>query len=398
MKKENIKDAKRSLITTSPFIGSFLFGISIEIDNTDKNPTACTDGKTIWFNESFIEPLTYQELITLIAHEVCHIAFAHHFRLRGKDANLWNVSTDYAINILLKSMGFTPLKDWLLNNEYKGLSAENIYSLLKDQSKEEQEQKKKQSNKSGGSFKEGKDQNGNDLSNTELDEEKQKSKEKLQQAKANLERSVKAIQENTLINEEDKNELLNTYGKGYDELISEIEFESDSRMDWREVLNRFLSSISSNDFSFNVPDIRFSDNEFLMPSLHSNEVGNVFFALDVSGSCTHDAKRLVTEARECLKQIDGAENSVMKICYCSDRIHCTEIINTESDIKLIYGMGTDFAPAVKEFNDDNDSECLIYITDGFCDSFGEDPLKPVLWVLTRRNDYFNPPYGETVLM
>lgn len=398
MKYENINDAKMRLLKQSPFIASFLFGLSMEIDNSENNPTASTDGKTIKFNEQFLATLNYPQLVTLIAHEVCHVAFAHHFRLRQKDARLWNVATDYAINLLLDAMGFENLDGWLLDYKYKGLSAEDIYKTLQDESKDEQEKKKEQSQSSGGSFSEPKNKDGNDYSNTELDEAKQEAKEKLQQSKNNLKRAMSAVEENDALDSEQKNEIMNTFGKGMSELISDIEFESSSRMDWREVLNRFLSSLASNDFSYMQPDQRFASSEFIIPSLYSNEIGDIFFALDVSGSCARDAKRLVTEAREVLLCMDEANTSTLKACYCSDRIHAIDTIESEDDIKLIYGGGTDFAPAVKAFSEDENSECLIYVTDGMCWSFGDDPQRPVLWVLTRRNDYFNPPFGEIVLM
>ncbi len=398
MKYENINDAKMRLLKQSPFIASFLFGLSMEIDNTENNPTALTDGKTIKFNEQFLATLTYPQLVTLIAHEVCHVAFAHHYRLRQKDARLWNVATDYAINLLLDAMGFEKLDGWLLDYQYKGMSAEDIYKTIQGESKEKQEQKKKQSQSSGGSFSEPKKDDGDDYSNTELDEAKQEAKEKLQQSKNNLKRAMSAVEENESLNTDQKNEIMNTFGKGMSEVISDIEFESGSRMDWREVLNRFLTSLACNDFSYMQPDQRFASSEFIIPSLHSYEVGDIFFALDVSGSCARDAKRLVTEARDILHCMDEAHNSTLKACYCSDRIHAIDTIENDKDIKLIYGGGTDFAPAVKAFNDDETSECLIYITDGMCWSFGDDPQRPVLWVLTRRNDRFNPPFGEVVLM
>jgi len=37
---------------------------------------------------------------------------------------------------------------------------------------------------------------------------------------------------------------------------------------------------------------------------------------------------------------------------------------------------------------------IIYVTDGYCSDFGEPPECPVLWVLTRTNKEFDPPFGE----
>ena len=41
-------------------------------------------------------------------------------------------------------------------------------------------------------------------------------------------------------------------------------------------------------------------------------------------------------------------------------------------------------------------ECVVYLTDGYCDTFPEkEPDFPVLWILTEDHD-FNPPFGEVI--
>jgi predicted metal-dependent peptidase len=396
---DDLKEVRSNLVNFTPFIASFLFGLRSEIANTDWNPTACTDGNSIFYNESFLKTLSFKQLETLVAHEVAHVAFAHHFRMRGKDGQLWNVATDHAINILLTAMGFVPLPNWLCDFKYKGMSAEDIYRDLKNQSPEQQEQQKQQSQQSGGSFSEPKNEDGSEKSDTELDEAKQEAKEKLQQAKSNLKRAKDAIEKSDSMTDSEKRERVQKMGKGLSELISEIDFESSSKADWRDILHRFLFNMAENDFAIHVPDQRFIDgSEFLMPSYESNEVGNLFVAMDVSGSCAMEAKQIATESKHILDTMEGATNSIMKACYCSNYIHRIHQIDTPDDLQLIQGGGTDFAPAIYAYADDLESQACIYITDGWCSSFGEDPMKPVLWVLTRRNDYFKPPFGEVVVM
>jgi predicted metal-dependent peptidase len=120
--------------------------------------------------------------------------------------------------------------------------------------------------------------------------------------------------------------------------------------------------------------------------------------MDVSASCADEAKQIATESKTILEEMEGASNSIMKACYCSNYIHRIHTINTPEEIQHIQGGGTDFAPAIYAYADDHESQACIYITDGWCNSFGENPDKPVLWVLTRRKDDFNPPFGEVVLM
>ena len=41
--------------------------------------------------------------------------------------------------------------------------------------------------------------------------------------------------------------------------------------------------------------------------------------------------------------------------------------------------------------------CVIYFTDGYCDSFPEVPEYPTLWILTDKAN-FQPPFGEVIHM
>ncbi len=62
------------------------------------------------------------------------------------------------------------------------------------------------------------------------------------------------------------------------------------------------------------------------------------------------------------------------------------------------GGGTDYRPGFEWIEmEGREPKAVIYLTDGYCDSFPEEPGFQVLWVLTGRNEEFSPPFGETVV-
>ena len=65
-------------------------------------PTAATNGTVVRYNPAFIDSLTLEEVIFLIAHEVCHIKAGHHLRRGDKHPVLWNVACDYLVNDMLQ--------------------------------------------------------------------------------------------------------------------------------------------------------------------------------------------------------------------------------------------------------------------------------------------------------
>ena len=77
----DIKVIKRKMLVKYPFFGSVVANVNYLKNSSIK--TAATDGKTIYFNQDFLEKLSISEQIFLFAHEVCHIAFNHILRSEG---------------------------------------------------------------------------------------------------------------------------------------------------------------------------------------------------------------------------------------------------------------------------------------------------------------------------
>src|ERR1700756_4405855 len=76
-----------------------------------------------------------------LAHEVMHPALQHHTRRNGRDPRRWNMACDYAINPILVDAGLTLPEGVLLEDRFRGMSAERIYNQL-----EEEEQSQQSSN------------------------------------------------------------------------------------------------------------------------------------------------------------------------------------------------------------------------------------------------------------
>jgi predicted metal-dependent peptidase len=89
--------------------------------------------KHLYFNP--LAGLSEQEARFVMAHEFLHVALRHRARVQGRHPYLWNVSSDYAINMWLVEMriGDPPSLGLLLDHSLKGLSAESIYDrIVKD--------------------------------------------------------------------------------------------------------------------------------------------------------------------------------------------------------------------------------------------------------------------------
>ena len=126
-----IQKARTALLLDHPFFGSLLYRLKDRESRAVK--TMATDGVSLLWNPEFVETLTAATLAGTLAHEVMHPALHHHLRRSGRDPRRWNVACDYAINPLLVDAGLALPEGVLLENRFRGMSAEQIYNLLESE-------------------------------------------------------------------------------------------------------------------------------------------------------------------------------------------------------------------------------------------------------------------------
>ena len=95
--RERIVQSRVRLLLKHPFFGNLATRLKLK-NADDFCPTAATDGRHFYYNREFITPLTSEELDFLVGHEVMHCVYDHMERREGRDAQIWNMATDYVIN------------------------------------------------------------------------------------------------------------------------------------------------------------------------------------------------------------------------------------------------------------------------------------------------------------
>ena len=149
-----IQKARTTLLLDHSFFGTLLFRLGARSRTSIE--TMATDGVSLFFNPKFVETLSAAELIGTLAHEVMHPALQHHTRRGEREPRRWNIACDFAINPMLVDAGLTMPKDVLLEDRFRGMSAERIYNLL-----EADEENDKQ-NSSENEYQEGRESRSND--------------------------------------------------------------------------------------------------------------------------------------------------------------------------------------------------------------------------------------------
>jgi len=405
--KDKITKATVQIALSHPFWATFLFGAK-KIEDPSI-PTGCTDGKVIRYNPDFIDKLTPRQTQTFLAHEAGHIFLGHPLRRGSRDLRRFNEAGDYVINGMLEASGFDPIDGWLINPDYTPLSTEEVYNRLPPPDKgggggqQPGGQQGEPPNGGGqpgqqpgsgqpdpnpdpggcGGFTDPVNDDGTPYTEGQIKEAQEEGKIKAQQALENAKRQ----------------------GKLPAELERYVEELCEPAADWREILSRFVGEVARNDYSWTRPSRR-SPAGISLPGMYSETFGEVVLAVDTSGSISmKELQEMVSECAGCIEHYteDGRQVEI-PVVYCDCSVQKVEVLGDGDKPSPKGGGGTRFSPVMDwvrsdpEELDGRNPAALIYMTDGYCDDFGEDPGIPVLWVLTEKNDGFDPPFGDTVAL
>jgi len=112
-----------------PFFASLLLMAPTVV--TDAFETAATDGVRLFFNPSFVAPLTSMQLDGLMVHELLHCALQHGARRGSRDALLWNIAADIHVNGIIRALKHLDLPPGGVEEpKLAHLSVDEIYAAL----------------------------------------------------------------------------------------------------------------------------------------------------------------------------------------------------------------------------------------------------------------------------
>jgi predicted metal-dependent peptidase len=355
--------AKTSLVLEHPFVGSIAMNMPIYLD--ESVGTAATNYKSLIFAPSFVDKLTDEELKFLLAHECMHPMLQHNFRRGGRDPRKWNQAGDYVINQLLTDEGIGKMPEvGLLDKaiyDAGGGSADGIYKILPDTEEGD----------------------GNDP----LDDCQDGEGSPAEIAQQEAEWKVKVAQAAQAA------KMMGKMSAGLQRIVGEV---LDPKVDWREVMQRFVEKCKADTRSFARPNRRFLPQGMYLPSMSGEALGEVVFAIDCSGSI--DDKLLAQFAAEVRTVKEDSNPSKIHLVYFDSEVSHHGVFTRDDDlhVEMHGGGGTAFSPVFKYISEQNiEPVACVFLTDLCCNDFGDAPSYPVLWVSTESG---TAPFGEIVLM
>ena len=413
LEERKVQKAKITLMRDPKFAlwsGILMVGRTSVSDNI---PTACTNGRDEQYGRKFVAELKEAELNFVVLHENLHKAFRHLTtwkKLHDEDHSLANQACDYVINLKLKDLdreekiiAMPRYKDGelkgkpmgLVDERFRGLNAKQVFDILKE---EEEESGSGDDEGEGNPCDDGDPSDQEGGSNKSKGKGKSKSKgfddhdwdgakEMTETEKKDLEREIdQAIRQGVMAHQK----IAGTGGGDLDRDLLDL---LEPKVDWREMLREFVKSTCSakDTSSWRKVNRRFLSTGVYMPSLIGEKVGHLVIGVDTSGSVgQEELSGFLTEVRAIAEEVRPSQ---VDLIYWDSRVASHEeytehmvgdIINSTKP----RGGGGTSPSCVQAYLKEKMivPECVIMLTDGYVDNWGNDWTAPVLWTIVGGND------------
>ena len=389
-----IQKARTSLILDHPFFGSLLFRLKGRA--CQSVPTIATDGVSLFYNPDFVETLNAATLAGTLAHEVMHPALHHHVRRSGRNPKRWNQACDFAINPMLVDAGLSLPDGVLIDDRFRGMSAEQIYNFLESETGQD-------SDNEGGDDEPGRD---------ESKDEKSSSGDSNEPSAPVTEGGIGQVldapppDEETPAIEEQAREwnvavnqattVARQAGKVPAGLNRTLEGAAEATVDWRELLRRLWSDTIPADYSWMRPNRRHVWAGLYLPGVMRDGVGEIAIAVDCSGSV--NARQLGLFEAEVRSILEGQRPQRVHVLYFDSEVQKVETYEAGQPVHLdpVGGGGTDFGPCFDWLEQHGiRPQTLVFLTDLWGTFPDAAPEYPVLWASTGRR---HAPFGSVIPM
>lgn len=406
-RQKRLEKAQIRVLLNAPFFAPGVARLPVVFDPAVK--TACTDGREIRWGTEFFDKLSDHELVTVLCHEVLHPMLGHLWRFQGMDADTANRACDHAINLMLKDFSALvtarrladpfpfpgPADAYCADPRFKGMSEEQIYRELMSGPKNPGGAGKAGAGPAGSS--------GAGGSNGSLGANKVAPRGSQGPSAVPKPHSMPSFGQFTIPEpaapgsaaasqaKREANDWQNTLiqavtmAKGRGELPADLSRLVDGivnpRVPWPSLLRNWLREQCAEDWSWQELDLTMTQSGFMLPSLKSERMGPVVFAIDTSGSIDGPLlQAFKSEVQGCLDQMRPVK--VVEIC-CDAKITREREYFPGDSVLLDApgGGGTSFVPVLSRCRDmQPQPKAVVYLTDGEGD-YGDDPDLPVIWVM-----------------
>jgi predicted metal-dependent peptidase len=321
-----------------------------------------TDGRVLRLNPEYFVKCTKGQRLTLLAHEILHVALYHFCRLGNRDHEIFNWAADYVINLLLVQAGYEPLTEWLYEEKYKDMDTETVYDLLVKNAIRIR------------------------IPGTGLDiiwvDDKDGKKES----------AVTDILIRAKIQSEAQGDKPGTIPGS---IVFDLDELINPKLPWEHILQDTMDNFCKDDYSMQRPSRRFLPDNY-MPSCYSEAVSNQVTAVDASCSVSIPQFGFFVSEHKALQERMKPEK--ITLITFDTKIKSVQTITQETDIfrdiKFEGRGGTNLTELMEWLDEHTPPVCIVFTDGGFT-----MPPKPkvtnIIWLI-HNNPNWTAPYGRVI--
>jgi predicted metal-dependent peptidase len=388
------------------FAGLFMVGKTTIVDLPI---TARTNGRDADYGRAFVDGLTDKELAFLVLHENMHKCYRHLTTWRAlynKNRRRANMACDYVINIQLQDLdpdetliAMPCYKDTgqvigLVDDKYRGMDTKQVWDLLEEEEKTHGQKPRDKGGNDGGEAGDEQSDSESESSGGFDEHDWEGAQEMSEDEQKELSQEIdRALRQGGIY-----------AGKVGGNVSRDIEKILQPKVDWREVLQRFVrTSLTDRDSpSWRRAHKRYLWQDIILPSIVGKRMKSLAIGIDTSGSIQGDL--LGAFMGELNKAVTTVNPDRVDIMYWDTNVARHEVYTgARKDVlattKPAGGGGTD-PDCVPKFMKDNKlkPDALIMLTDGYMSSDAGNWAGvecPVLWCVIG-NKHVTVPKGKVV--
>jgi predicted metal-dependent peptidase len=382
--EQRIGAARAQLVLQHPFLGALLLKLPMREDNRCRS--IATDGTEIYYRAEFFKALSSADIQFHLIHQVLHCALGHPWRRGHRLSVPWDTACDYAVNQLLVDEGFKLAPGAIVDDRFRGLSAEEIYPLLNFA--DSRHTLDDHSWYSPPRFAIGRPAaTANSAKTIDIDDHPRESLDADKKSASDAAENWQATVTHMAQRMRGKGRLSASLQRALDAVRQPV-------LPWQVLLARFLASHARDDYSFHRISRRGGD--ALLPSLHSEQT-KLVIAIDNSGSIGE------AELDEFIAEIDALKSQMraaITLLACDVALHAgcpwyfaaTDVLHVPESWSG--GGGTRFTPVFHWVAREGQApDALIYFTDAMGEFPAHEPAYPVLWLVKGRGKV---PWGTRI--
>ncbi len=399
--------ARTRLILDKPFLGALVLRLPMQAVEEEWCPTTATDARHFYYNPGYIDQLSLDETQFMLAHEALHCALSHFARRQHRLKRRWDLACDFAINPLLVEDGLTPPPGSLLLEQFKEMTAEEIYPLLdefEDQESLDNHVYDRDSEQGGQSGEQRREDDGESRP-----QPRPGSRDGAGRQESRQDDGGNNDQGQPPPLTPDEQETLSVQwqqrlagaaqqamqaGKLGGSMARMIDHLLQPQLPWRMLLARYLTSSARDDYSYMRPSRR--EGDFILPSLRSHQI-DLVVAIDTSGSISDsDFDQFIGE----IDALKGQIRARVTLLACDAELaeDGPWIFEPWEELCLPRqfegGGGTSFQPVFDWIERQGQRpETLVYFTDAEGRFPETPPPYPVIWLVKGRRPV---PWGQRI--